>query len=109
LTSRSLLGGNAPGGFAALADTRGQQAVVTRLTQLDEEDGRGFSTGCRPGRRPHQALDALAGALPRTRVHDGLDGAMRGFVAKLAHAWWNKVLQPRGAEPHVRICAGGAG
>jgi retron-type reverse transcriptase len=32
-----------PLGITALEDTRGQQAVVTILTQLDEEDFRGFS------------------------------------------------------------------
>jgi len=33
--------------------------VVTILNQIYEVDFRGFSYGFRPGRSPHQALDAL--------------------------------------------------
>jgi RNA-directed DNA polymerase len=69
-----------PLGIAALEDKMVQQAVVTILTQIYEEDCRGFSYGYRPGRGPHQALDALSVALTRTRVNDVLDGDMRGFL-----------------------------
>jgi RNA-directed DNA polymerase len=69
-----------PLGIAALEDKMVQQAVVTILTQIYEEDCRGFSYGFRPGRSPHQALDALSVALTRTRVNDVLDGDMRGFL-----------------------------
>ena len=37
-----------------------QQAMVTILNQIYEVDFKGFSYGFRPGRSPHQALDALA-------------------------------------------------
>jgi hypothetical protein len=37
-----------------------QQAVVTVLNEIYEVDFKGFSYGFRPGRGPHQALDALA-------------------------------------------------
>jgi hypothetical protein len=39
--------------------------VVTILNQIYEVDFKGFSYGFRPGRGPHQALDALicAGAI----------------------------------------------
>src|SRR5205085_7481419 len=48
-----------PLGIAALEDKIVQQAVVTILNQIYEVDFRGFSYGFRPGRSPHQALDAL--------------------------------------------------
>ena len=48
-----------PMGIAALEDKIVQQAVVTILNQIYEEDFRGFSYGFRPGRSQHQALDAL--------------------------------------------------
>jgi retron-type reverse transcriptase len=48
-----------PLGIAALEDKLVQQAVVTILNQIYEVDFRGFSYGFRPGRDPHQALDAL--------------------------------------------------
>ncbi len=48
-----------PLGIAALEDKIVQQAVVTILNEIYEVDFRGFSYGFRPGRSPHQALDAL--------------------------------------------------
>jgi retron-type reverse transcriptase len=48
-----------PLGIAALGDKIVQQAVVTILNQIYEVDFKGFSYGFRPGRGPHQALDAL--------------------------------------------------
>jgi retron-type reverse transcriptase len=44
--------------IAALEDKIVQQAVVTVLNQIYEADFKGFSYGFRPGRSPHQALDA---------------------------------------------------
>src|ERR1039458_1134974 len=49
-----------PIGIAALEDKIVQQAVVTILDAIYEEDFRGFSYGFRPGRSPHDALDALS-------------------------------------------------
>ena len=49
--------------LAALEDKLVQQAVVTVLNEIYEEDFLGFSYGFRPGRRPHDALDALWVAL----------------------------------------------
>ena len=48
-----------PLGIAALEDKIVQHAVVTILNQIYEVDFKGFSYGFRPGRGPHQALDAL--------------------------------------------------
>jgi RNA-directed DNA polymerase len=48
-----------PLGVAALEDKIVQRAVVTILNQIYEVDFKGFSYGVRPGRSPHQALDAL--------------------------------------------------
>ena len=76
-------------------------AVVTLLTQMDEEEFRGFSSGVRPGRSPHQALDARSVALTRKPVNDGLDCDMRGVFGTLAHAWCVKGLPPRVADPRV--------
>ncbi len=46
-------------GIASLEDKIVQQAVVTILNAIYEVDFKGFSYGFRPGRSPHQALDAL--------------------------------------------------
>ena len=55
-------------GIAALEDKIVQQAVVTILNQIYEVDFKGFSYGFRPGRSPHQALDALTLGIQRKRV-----------------------------------------
>jgi RNA-directed DNA polymerase len=69
-----------PLGIAALEDKIVQQAVVTILNAIYEVDFRGFSYGFRPGRSPHQALDALNVGLQRKRVNWILDADIRGFL-----------------------------
>ncbi len=43
-------------------------------------DFKGFSYGFRPGRSPHQALDALAVGIQWKRVNWVLDADIRGFL-----------------------------
>src|SRR6202162_2459316 len=69
-----------PLGIAALEDKIVQQAVVTILNEIYEVDFQGFSYGFRPGRSPHQALDALSVGLHRKRVNWVLDADIRGFL-----------------------------
>ncbi len=69
-----------PLGIAALEDKIVQQAVVTILNEIYEVDFRGFSYGFRPGRSPHQALDALNAGIQRKRVNWILDADIRGFL-----------------------------
>jgi RNA-directed DNA polymerase len=68
-----------PLGIAALEDKNVQQAVVTILNQIYEVDFKGFSYGFRPGRSPHQALDALTVGIQRKRVNWVLDADILGF------------------------------
>ena len=69
-----------PLGIAALEDKVVQQAVVTVLNQIYEEDFLGFSYGFRPGRSQHQALDALWVGIMRKKVNWILDADIRGFL-----------------------------
>jgi retron-type reverse transcriptase len=69
-----------PLGIAALEDKIVQQAVVTILNQIYEVDFKGFSYGFRPGRSPHQALDALTVGIQWKRVNWVLDADIRGFL-----------------------------
>jgi RNA-directed DNA polymerase len=69
-----------PLGIAALEDKVVQQAVVTVLNEIYETDFRGFSYGFRPGRNPHQALDALNAGLQKKRVNWILDADIKGFL-----------------------------
>ena len=69
-----------PLGIAALEDKIVQQAVVTILNCIYEEDFLGFSYGFRPGRSQHQALDALYVGMMRRKVSWVLDADIRGFL-----------------------------
>src|SRR5215468_6875405 len=88
-------GRQGPLGVAALEDKIVQQAVVTILNQIYEEDFRGFSYGFRPGRSQHQALDALYVAIMRKKVNWILDCDIRGFFDHLSHDWLLKFVQAR--------------
>jgi len=90
-----------PVGVAALEDKIVQQAVVTILTQIYEADFRGFSYGFRPGRDPHQALDALSVGIATKRVNWVLDADIRGFFDHLSHEWAVKFLAHRVADPRL--------
>jgi len=90
-----------PLGVAALEDKIVQQAVVTILNEIYEVDFRGFSYGFRPGRSPHQALDALNVAIQRKRVNWVLDADIRGFYDNLSHEWLVKFLQHRIADRRI--------
>src|SRR6478609_4509946 len=84
-----------PLGIAALEDKIVQQAVVTILNQIYEVDFKGFSYGFRPGRDPHQALDALYVGLIRKRVNWVLDADIRGFFDNMSHEWTMKFIGHR--------------
>ena len=90
-----------PLGVAALEDKIVQQAVVTILNAIYEEDFLGFSYGSRPGRSQHQALDALSYALTQKRVNYVLDADIRGFFDSLSHEWMLKFVQHRVADRRI--------
>jgi retron-type reverse transcriptase len=88
-------------GIAALEDKIVQQAVVTVLNQIYEEDFLGFSYGFRPGRSQHQALDALSYALQYKKVSYVLDADIRGFFDNLDKSWLIKFVEHRVADPRI--------
>ena len=79
------MAGKRPLGIAALEDKIVQQAVVTILHAIYEEDFRGFSYGFRPGRSQHMALDALYMAIERKKVNWILDLDVRSFLDCLSY------------------------
>ena len=92
-------------GIAALEDKLVQQAVVTILNQIYEVDFKGYSYGFRPGRNPHQALDALAVGIQRKRVNWVLDADIRGFFDNLSHEWAIKFVEHRVIQPFCSVIA----
>ena len=85
----------------AIEDKLVQQAVVTILDQIYEEDFLGFSYGFRPGRSQHQALDALSYALLKKKVNYVLDADIRGFFDNLDKSWLVKFVEHRVADPRI--------
>jgi RNA-directed DNA polymerase len=88
-------------GIAALEDKIVQQAIVTILNEIYEVDFRGFSYGFRPGRSPHQALDALNAGIQRKHVNWILDADIRGFFDNMDHEWTMKFVEHRVADNRV--------
>ncbi len=90
-----------PLGIAALEDKILQRALVEVLNAIYENDFLGFSYGFRPGRSPHQALDALAVGILRKKVNWVLDADIRGFFDAIDHEWLVKFLEHRIADRRV--------
>ncbi len=90
-----------PLGIAALEDKIVQRAVVEVLNAVYEADFRGFSYGFRPGRKPHDALDALAAGIYRKRVNWVLDADIRDFFGSLDRGWLERFLRHRIADERV--------
>ncbi|WP_330208773.1 MULTISPECIES: reverse transcriptase domain-containing protein [unclassified Pseudomonas] len=74
-----------PLGIASLEDKIVQQAVVTVLNAIYEQDFLGFSYGFRPGRSQHDALDALTVALKGQKVNWILDADITSFFDEIDH------------------------
>ena len=90
-----------PLGIASLEDKIVQQAVVTILSTIYEEDFLGFSYGFRRGRGAHDALDALSVGITSRKVNWILDADIRAFFDELDQAWLLRFLEHRIADRRI--------
>src|SRR5216683_2260079 len=90
-----------PLGIATLEDKIVQRAVAGVLNAVYEVDFLGFSYGFRPGRKPHDALDALAVGIYKKKVNWILDADIADFFSKLDQAWLMRFLEHRIADERV--------
>ncbi len=90
-----------PLGVPALEDKIVQKALVRVLNAIYETDFLGFSYGFRPGRNPHNALDALYVGLQTRKVSWVLDADIRGFFDAINHEWLIKFIEHRIADKRV--------
>jgi group II intron reverse transcriptase/maturase len=90
-----------PLGVPVLEDKLVQRAVVEVLGAIYEEDFLGFSYGFRPGRSPHQALDALTVGITTKKVNWVLDADLRNFFDTLKHAWLVQFIEHRVADKRI--------
>jgi RNA-directed DNA polymerase len=84
-----------PLAVAALEDKIVQRATAAVLNAIYEEDFLGFSYGFRPGRGPHDALDALVVGIDRKRVNWILDADIRSFFDTISQEWLVRFLEHR--------------
>jgi RNA-directed DNA polymerase len=89
-----------PLGIPSLEDKIVQQAARMLLEPIYEREFLGFSYGFRPGRSPHQALDALAVAISR-KVDWVLDADIRAFFDTIDHAWMQKFIEHKIADSRM--------
>lgn len=90
-----------PLGVLILEDKLVQWVTAQLLTTIWEQEFLAFSYGFRPGRSPHQALDALAVGIERRCVRWVLDADIRAFYDTLSHEWLVRFLQHRIGDQRV--------
>ena len=90
-----------PLGIAALEDKIVQRAVVEVLNAVYETDFVGFSYGFRPGRGPHDALDALSVGLKRKKINWVLDADIHSFFTEIDREWMVRFVEHRIADKRV--------
>ena len=90
-----------PLAVAALEDKIVQRAAATVLNAIYEEDFLGFSYGFRPGRGPHDALDALAVAIQSRKVNYIWDADIRSFFDMVSQEWLVRFLEHRIADQRM--------
>ncbi len=91
-----------PLGVAALEDKILQKAVVDELlTPIFEAEFLGLSYGFRPGRKAHDALDALAYGIERRRVNWIVDADIRTFFDAIDRDWMIRFVEHRIGDRRV--------
>src|SRR5471030_2767441 len=90
-----------PLAIAALEDKIVQGATVLVLNAIYEGDFVGFSYGFRPGRGPHDALDALTVAIDRRKVNWILDADIQNFFGAVSQSWLTRFLEHRIGDKRI--------
>jgi retron-type reverse transcriptase len=71
------------------------------LNSIYEGDFCGFSYGFRPGRGPHDALDALAVAIDKRKVNYILDADVENFFGSVSQSWLAGFLEHRVGDKRI--------
>src|ERR1700688_4776874 len=91
-------GSKRPLSILCLEDKIIQQAVVSVLNAIYEEDFVGFSYGFRPGRGTH---DALVVGISSTKVNWILDADIRSFFDEISQQWLLRFLKHRIGDTRI--------
>jgi retron-type reverse transcriptase len=90
-----------PLAIAALEDKIVQGAAVMVLNAIYEADFLGFSYGFRPGRGPHDALDALVVAINTRKVNYILDADIKSFFDSVSQDWLVRFVEHRVGDQRI--------
>jgi group II intron reverse transcriptase/maturase len=90
-----------PLAIAALEDKIAQGAAAMVLNAIYENDFLGFSYGFRPGRGPHDALDALVVGIADRKVNYILDADIRDFFGSVDQIWLLRFVEHRIGDPRI--------
>jgi group II intron reverse transcriptase/maturase len=90
-----------PLAIAALEDKIVQGATVMVLSAIYECDFCGFSYGFRPGRGPHDALDALSVAIDRRNVNWVVDADIQNFFGAVSQEWLVRFVEHRVGDKRI--------
>src|SRR5437899_5613642 len=90
-----------PIGVPVLEDKIVQRATVAVLNQVYEGDFLDFSYGFRPGRSPHDAIEALDKAIWTQKVNWVLDADVRSFFDAMVHEWAVTFVEHRIGDKRV--------
>ena len=98
-----------PIAVAALEDKIVQRTTAAVLSAIYEEDFLGFSYGFRPGRSPHDAIDALMVGITSTKVNWILDADIRSFFDTVSQEWLIRFVEHRvGDRRIIRLIQNGS-
>ena len=90
-----------PLAISALEDKIVQGGTVIVLNAIYEGDFVGFSYGFRPGRGPHDALDALSTAIKIRKVNWILDADIQNFFGSVSQDWLGRFLEHRIGDKRI--------
>ena len=90
-----------PLAIAALEDKIVQGAIVMVLNAIYEGDFCGFSYGFRPGRGPHDALDALCVAIHKRKVNWIVDADIQNFFGAVSQEWLVRFVEHRVGDKRI--------
>lgn len=92
-----------PLGLPALEDKIVQKGIALILEAIYEADFLDCSYGFRPGRNCHQAVDAVDKTIMRNPINHVIDADIQGFFDNVSHAWMEKFLRVRIADPSLLL------
>lgn len=93
--------GTRPLGIPTVEDRLLQRAVARLLEAVFEADFCDGSYGYRPGRNPHQALQAVRTHVLAKKVAYVYEADIRGYFTRVNHQWLRRMVAERIADPVI--------